>query len=160
MNIPMLSGYALLSLGRALSHPLSLRGKFLGPRLREMVILRVSSINGCPVCSAFHETFARIQGMDDAEILEARSPQSDDRLDEQTQLLLHYAEIRTANLEKDFDDVVQRFETTFSEEIKREVRAIVDLFSFNNRFNNTWEGLLPGARRRRQAMGLSGPQQQ
>lgn len=155
----MMSTYALVSLGRALSHPLSLRGKALGAKLREQVILRVSSINRCPVCSAFHGTFARLEGMSASDVHKARSPERDEDLDEQTQLMLQYAEIRTANLERDFPHVAEQFETTFSEDVKREVRAIVDLFTFNNRFNNTWEGLLPGAEKRRESMGLSGPRE-
>lgn len=156
----MISSYALVSLGRALSHPLSLRGKALGAKLREQLILRVSSINRCPVCSAFHGTLARLEGMSASDVHKARSREKDEELDEQTQLLLHYAEIRTANLEKDFPEVAEQFENIFSEDVKREVRAIVDLFTFNNRFNNTWEGLLPGAEKRRESMGLTGLREQ
>lgn len=156
----MISSYALLSLGRALTHPLSLRGKALGAKLREQLILRVSSINRCPVCSAFHGTFARLEGLSANDIHKARSHEQDEAFDEQTQLLLQYAEIRTANLEADFPDVTEQFNSAFSEDVKREVRAIVDLFTFNNRFNNTWEGLLPGAEKRRESMGLTGPRGQ
>lgn len=156
MSIPMISGYAVRSLARALCHPLSLRGKALGPKLRERVILRVSSINGCTVCSALHGAVARVGGLTAHDVHAARSPDTDEDLDEDTKLLLHYAEIRTANLESDFQGVVEAFERTFPSEVKREVRTIVDLFTFNNRFNNTWEGLLPGAQKRRDAMGLVG----
>ena len=53
--------------------------------------------------------------------------------------------------------VVDAFESAFDDAIKREVRTVVDLFTFNNRFNNTWEGLVPGAAKRRNALGLVGP---
>lgn len=153
----MMSGYALRSLVHAMRHPLALRGKALGPKLREQVILRVSSLNSCTVCSAVHGAVARVGGLTAKEIHRARSPDADDAFDEDTKLLLHYAEIRTSNLESDFQDVVDAFERTFPAEVKREVRAIVDLFTFNNRFNNSWEGLLPGADKRRDSLGLTGP---
>lgn len=150
----MLSGHAIRSLGRALCHPLSLQGRALGPHLREQVILRVSSINGCSVCSAIHGAVARVGGLTAKDVHDARTPSNDDNLDDRTRLLLQYAEVRTAALESDFPEVVSRFDETFDGDIKREVRALVDLFTFNNRFNNTWEALLPGAKRRRDALGL------
>ena len=156
MSVPMMSGYALVSLARALGHPLALRGKALGPKLRESLILRVSSINSCTVCSALHGAVARVGGLTSKDIHAARTPETDEDLDEDTKLLLHYAEIRTANLERDFPQVVEAFEARFARDVKREVRSIVDLFTFNNRFNNTWEGVLPGARKRRKTMGLVG----
>lgn len=152
----MMSGYALKSLARAMRHPFALRGKSIGPRLREQIILRVSSVNGCTVCSAVHGAVARVEGLTANDIHKARNPDRDEALDEETKLLLHYAEVRTANLEDDLPEVVQAFEGTFDDDVKREVRTIVDLFTFNNRFNNTWEGILPGAHKRREAMGLSG----
>ncbi len=157
MSVPKLSSHAFRSLARALSHPLSLRGNALGPSIRERIILRVSSINGCTVCSAVHGAVARVGGLTHRDIHRARTPTTDEDLDEDTKLLLHYAEIRTARLENDFPQVVHQFDQRFDGDIKREVRAIVDLFTFNNRFNNTWEAFLPGAARRRQAMGLVGP---
>lgn len=157
MSVPKISVFSIKSLFRALSHPPSLRAKRLGPNLREKIILRVSSINQCNVCSVFHENLARWEGLSRQDIAEARNPDSDDEQDGDTRLLFHYAEIRTSNLEKEFPEVVQAFEQAFDEATQREVRAIVDLFTFNNRFNNSWEGWLPGAKRRRQSMGLTGP---
>ena len=159
MTSPMISAYALRSLGRALVRPWALRGKSLGPALRELLILRVSSINQCTVCSAVHGGVARFEGLTDDDIRKARDPLADEQQDESTRLLLRYAEIRTADLERDFPDVVETFDRTFPEPVKQEVRTIVDLFTFNNRFNNTWEGLLPGASRRRASMGLTGPRE-
>jgi AhpD family alkylhydroperoxidase len=157
MTAPMISAFALRSLGRALSRPWALRAKSLGPTLREQLILRVSSVNQCTVCSAIHGGVARLEGLSGDDIRRARNPVADGQQDESTRLLLHYAEIRTADLERDFPDVVEAFERSFPEPVKQEVRAVVDLFTFNNRFNNTWEGLLPGASRRRESMGLTGP---
>ena len=42
----------------------------------------------------------------------------------------------------------------FSHSEQREIRAIVDLFTFNNRFNNAWERAVPGAEKRRERLGL------
>jgi AhpD family alkylhydroperoxidase len=153
MNAPMLSLYSLRSLARALQHPAALLGRRIGPQLRERIILRVSSINRCAVCSAVHAGVARVEGLSGDDIHDARKA-SKDRLDERSLIALRYAELRTAGLEADHPDDVAAFEQAFTPSEQTEVRAIVDLFTFNNRFNNTWEAWLPGAQRRRQRMGL------
>jgi len=147
MNAPTLSLYSLRSLARALQHPAALLGRRIGPQLRERIILRVSSINRCAVCSAVHAGVARVEGLSGDDIHDAR-------LDERSLIALRYAELRTAGLEADHPDDVAAFEQAFTPSEQTEVRAIVDLFTFNNRFNNTWEAWLPGAQRRRQRMGL------
>jgi len=145
----MLSGYALSSLARAMTHPLSLRCKSIGPRLREQIVLRVSSVNRCAVCSAVHGVVAKVEGLSADDIRKARLEPDDDAHDERTRVALRYAELRTARLEADFPEDVEAFERIFDASERREIRAIVDLFTFNNRFNNTWEGALPGAEGRR-----------
>ena len=145
----MLSGYALKSVARAMAHPLSLRCKTIGPRLREQVVLRVSAVNRCAVCSAIHGVVARAEGLTKDDIRKARIALDDEGHDERTRVALRYAELRTAEQETAFPEAVDAFERMFNEEERREIRAIVDLFTFNNRFNNTWEGVLPGADGRR-----------
>ena len=71
-----------------------------------------------------------------------------------TRAALRYAELRTVGWENDFPDDVAAFEKAFTPEEQREVRAIADLFTFNNRFNNTWVAVLPGAQARRQRLGI------
>jgi AhpD family alkylhydroperoxidase len=153
MSSPKLSAYAILSLARALNHPLSLLGRAIGGRLREQIVLRVSSINRCAICSAVHGTVAKIEGLSGEDIRRARSREHFEAEDERTQAALRYAEVRTANLEAEFPEVVETFERLMTPEEQREVQAIVDLFTFNNRFNNTWEGVLPGAKGRRTGLG-------
>ena len=145
----MLSGHAIRSLARAMAHPLSLRCKTIGPRLREQIVLRVSAINRCAVCSAIHGVVAKVEGLTADDIRKARTALDDQAHDHRTQVALRYAELRTAAQEADFPEALAAFEGEFDEEERREVRAIVDLFTFNNRFNNSWEGVLPGAERRR-----------
>jgi AhpD family alkylhydroperoxidase len=152
MSAPKLSIHAVRSLGRALGRPLAWRGKAIGALLRERIILRVSSVNSCYVCSAVHGTVARMVGMTDEQVAQARSREPAD--DERTRAALRYAEIRTMGMEEDFPQDVASFEAAFGLDERREVRAIVDLFTFNNRFNNTWETLLPGGSRRRGRMGI------
>jgi alkylhydroperoxidase family enzyme len=72
----------------------------------------------------------------------------------EARVALRYAELRTLDHEADHVEELERFQHTFSPVEQREIRAIVDLFTFNNRFNNTWEQYLPGASRRRERMGL------
>lgn len=149
----MLSSYAIRSLARAMTRPAALMGRSIGAPLRERIILRVSSVNSCTVCSSIHGAVARIEGLSGDDVRDARQA-SKEHLDERTLIALRYAELRTVGWEQEYPDDVAAFEKAFTPAEQREVRAIVDLFTFNNRFNNTWEALLPGADRRRTRMGL------
>ncbi|MBW2455440.1 MAG: carboxymuconolactone decarboxylase family protein [Deltaproteobacteria bacterium] len=154
MTAPKLSWYALRSLARAATRPSALLGRGIGGALRERVTLRVSSVNSCAICSAMHQVVARLEGLDAGDIHQAASPAEDESLDERTLVALRYAEVRTADREGDFADEVARFEREFTADEQREIRAVTDLFTFTNRFNNTWEAVLPGASRRRRRLGL------
>lgn len=151
---PKLSGRAIRSLGSAVVRPAALRGRHIGARLREQIILHVASVNSCPVCSATHAAAARVVGLDAKDIRAARALEPPAELAERTRVALRYAELRTRGEEASHPEEVRRFEALFSEAEQREVRAVVDLFTFNTRFNNTWEGALPGARRRRRKLGI------
>jgi len=149
---PRLSLAAIRSLGRALRHAPALRGRHIGARLRELVIVHVSSLNGCPVCSVAHSFVGRAVGLDDEAIHAARECEPASSFDERTQLALRFAELRVTDRR---DAVVEaRVAETFTPDEREELAAIVDLFVFNNRANNTWEALLPGAAWRRRALGL------
>ncbi len=153
MIAPKLSLYALTSLARSLSRPSALTGRAIGATLRERIILRVSSVNSCTVCSAVHGALARLEGLSRDDVRQARAA-SKEHLDDRTLLALRYAELRTVGWEREYPDDVAAFEKAFTPTKQAEVRAIVDLFTFNNRFNNTWEAVLPGAEGRRRRMGI------
>ena len=152
MNGPRLSLDAVRSLGRALRHAPALRGRHIGPRLRELLILHVSSLNGCPVCSLAHEVVGRGGGLNRDDIRAARACEPASELDERTQLAFRAAELRVRGATD--ADAEASYEAAFSAEEREEIAAIIDLFIFNNRANNTWEGILPGAAWRRRALGL------
>lgn len=143
MRSPTLSLYALRSLGRALARWPAARGRGVDPELRERVIVHVSSLNSCPVCLAFHAGDARSRTLDGTD---PRDP----RLD----AALRYAELRTLGRERFFPGDVARFERSFSPVEQAALRATVDLFTFTNRFNNTWEQLVPGAAARRRRLRI------
>lgn len=154
MRPPKLSKGSVRSLGRAVAHPGALRGRALGKRLREEIILHVSAVNSCYVCSKMHEIIGRRVGLSDAEVRAARAIEPSPELDARTRVALRYAELRTRGEENAHPEEVRRFERELSPGERREVRGIVDLFTFTNRLNNTVEGVLPGARRRRRKLGL------
>jgi len=56
--------------------------------------------------------------------------------------------------EREHPEDVAAFEREFSTRERAAVRAFVDFFTFTNRFNNTWERLLPGAAARRQRLNI------
>jgi len=153
MHPPALSSYALCSLARALAHWPAARGRGLDPRLRERIILHVSSVNTCPVCSAIHGRAGRRLGFSDADIRAARVIEVDG-WDLRTHVALRYAELRTLDHEDAHPGQVAEFERLFTPAERTAVRATVDLFTFTNRFNNTWERWLPGAAARRRRLGI------
>jgi AhpD family alkylhydroperoxidase len=153
MKPPLLSRHALCSLGRAvLGAPAFVRGG-LDSRLREEIILHVSAVNRCWVCSAVHTAWARRIGLDDADIAHAREIDVTG-WDARTSAALRYAELRTTNREREHSHVVAAFERQFSPKQRAAVRALVDFFTFTNRFNNTWERLVPGGAARRARLGI------
>ncbi len=154
MNAPSLSLDAVRALGRALRHATALPSRHIGARLRELVILHVASVNGCPVCSSVHGAVSRRAGIAASDIHEARRCAPSPVLDDPARVALRYAELRTRGQERDDPAAVEEFERTFSRSEQREIRAVVDLFTFNTRLMNTWEHLLPGAERRRERLEL------
>jgi AhpD family alkylhydroperoxidase len=145
MRPPVLSFHAVRSLGRALVRWPAAHGRGLDPALRERIILHVSAVNACDVCTAFHVRAAEGAGLAGDDIAAACALDLAPR-DERTRLALHYAELRTLGL----DDApahagaVAAFERHYDAGEQAAIRATVDLFTFNNRFNNTWDRL-PGA---------------
>jgi AhpD family alkylhydroperoxidase len=154
MRPPTLSLHAVRSLARALTRWPAARGRGLDPALRERLILHVSAVNGCAVCTAYHVRSAARVGLDDDDIQAACTLDLGPR-DERTRVAMRYAELRTLDLEREraHADDLARFAALFSVEERDAVRATVDLFTFNNRFNNTWERLPGGAALRRRLIG-------
>jgi AhpD family alkylhydroperoxidase len=124
------------------------RRRVIDPRLREAIILRVSAVNECPVCSMVHERLAARLGITPEEIEGMREGESDH--DPRARIAFRFAEART--LARDDRKAVSEFEAAFDAREQREIRAVVDYFTFTNAFNNTWEAILPGAARRRRSL--------
>jgi AhpD family alkylhydroperoxidase len=144
---PLLSLHAFRGLGRALVRWPAAKGRGLDRALRERIILHVSAINACEVCTAVHVRAARRVGIDEGDIAAACALDLETR-DERTRAALRYAEARTLGVERDNPEVVAAFDAKFSPVERAAVRATVDLFTFNNRFNNTWTRALSGLRAR------------
>jgi AhpD family alkylhydroperoxidase len=136
-----------LSLGAIRRGARSLRDfqtRVLPPKLREAIALHVSAVNECPVCSSVHDRIAARLGISAEEMARARAG---DGSDPREQLALDYAAART--LDREDVELTRRFREAFNELEQREVNAVIDRMTFNNAFNNTWEGVLPGAAQRR-----------
>ena len=154
MSPPALSCHALRSLARALARWPAAKGRGVDPQLRERVILHVSAVNSCAVCTSFHVRAARRIGLDEGDIGAACALDLGPR-DERTRAAMRYAEVRTLDLEREHPEEVARFEAAFTPDEQAALRATVDLFTFNNRFNNTWERWLPGAEALRRRLGVA-----
>lgn len=131
MKPPMLSWHALRSGARALRHWSDVRSPALDPELRERIIVHVSKLNGCAVCLSVHGPRCPI-GLPE---------------DERSRAAFAFASARTRG-------EPEPSLALFTDDEARAIRAVVDLFTFNNRFNNTWERWLPGAAARRARVGL------
>jgi AhpD family alkylhydroperoxidase len=139
-------------LGRAGRRPAALLGRRIGAELREQRIVHVSALNDCLVCTAVHSAVGRAAGVPAQTLQAARHAQPIG--DERTQAALRYAELRTREVEHEHPEQLRQFEALFATDEQREIRAIVDLFTFTTRFHNTWESHLPGSERRRRRLGL------
>ena len=131
MKAPILSWHAVKSGARALRHWDDVKSRALDPGLREQIILYVSAINGCAICTAVHAPRCPI-GLPE---------------DDRTRAAFAFAAARTRG-------EPEPSLALFRDDEARAIRAVVDLFTFNNRFNNTWERWLPGAAARREKLGL------
>jgi AhpD family alkylhydroperoxidase len=149
MTVPKLSLRAVeRGIRGALSYA-TLRRRRLPPALREAIVLHVSAVNECPICSSIHARIAAQLGVSPDEIAALRAGQGAP-IGPRADVAIRYAADRT--LGRADASVLAAFEAAFDPEEQREVRALVDLFTFNNAFNNTWEGILPGAARRRRGL--------
>ena len=147
-----LNAYALVSLLRALSRPWRLLGWPLGGAFREKVILRVSAVNSCFVCSAIHGAWAGIHDVPQEEIACVRTKRiSEPRL----RTALDYADVRTLNDRPGQEALQSPLAQHFTAAERAALDTVIDLYTFTNRFNNTWEGWLPGHRARRERQGIT-----
>ena len=69
--------------------------------------------------------------------------------DDATRAMLRYAEVRTLDAEAAHPEAAEALARHFDAATRAGIRATIDMFTFTNRFNNTWEAILPGAARRR-----------
>ena len=146
-----LNGYALRCLLRVVGRPWRWLARPLDPAFREKVVLRVSAVNSCFVCSAIHEAWATAHDVPKGEIACVRTKQiTDPRL----RAALDYADVRTLDDRRGQLAQAATLAQLFSAPERAALDTVIDLYTFTNRFNNTWEGLLPGSERRRQAQGI------
>jgi AhpD family alkylhydroperoxidase len=153
MKAPMLSLRAVRGMIRALGRWPAAKGRGLDRALRERIILHVSAVNSCSVCTAAHTRTAARVGLAEDDIAAACALDLGPR-DERTRAALRYAELRTRGVLREHADDVARFEAQFSDVERAAVDATVDLFTFNTRYNNTGERWLPGAQARRRRLGI------
>ena len=152
---PRVGWSTLPSLLRAGANPRAVLGRHIGAALREQIIVHVSSVNECAVCAAAHTVIGRAVGVSAEKLAGARQQRLPE--DDRTRAALRYAEVRTQRLERESPEVVHAFEQLFDAEERREIRGVVDAFTFANHFNNTWESWLPGAGARRRWLGMQPP---
>lgn len=147
MKAPKLSAHALKSIARALGSK-EFWSPTLDPLLKERIVLHISKANDCAVCSSMHTRRAQRLGLSRTEVKAAQEGEVDDK----TRVALRYAWLRTKNEEASDREAVAMFEKEYTAEEQAAIRSVIDTFTFNNRFNNTWESVLPGASERRKTL--------
>lgn len=102
-------------------------------RLKELVILKVSQINGCKYCVAAHTRSAKKIGLSDQEIRASQEYQSTKTFSEKERVALEYAEAVTKHVGNFSDELFSRVKEHFDDGEIVELTGLIAYFNFMNR---------------------------
>jgi uncharacterized peroxidase-related enzyme len=108
----------------------------LSPKLKELVVVRTSQINGCEYCLASHSLIAIKLGWTQQHLDEAANFGSSTLFTPMEKTVLHLAERMTLNEAPVTQDEFHSLREFFSEGEIVELMAACGLFNYFNRFNN------------------------
>ncbi|HEY1015342.1 MAG TPA: carboxymuconolactone decarboxylase family protein [Herpetosiphonaceae bacterium] len=104
-------------------------------RLKEMVIVRTSQLNGCAYCLSSHSALLRGLGVSQ-EAIDALENPGDDRWSAAERAALRYAEQVTKDAKRVGDELWDELKRHFDEGQIIEITAATSLFNMFNRFND------------------------
>jgi len=114
----------------------------LDPKLRELAYIRASEINACGYCLEHHKKGGRKAGLDDRQVNETETYETNAVYDELQHDVLQYAEEVTRKVIVS-DELIDRLKQKLSDRELVELAVTVALANFTNRISETLRLELP-----------------
>lgn len=114
-------------------------GVRLSGRIKEMVVIKTSHINGCEYCYAHNTSLGQAAGITPEQIIDISSDdyRTSDRFSEREKAALLWAEHVTRNTARQRGDVYEQVKAQFSDAEIVELTLICALFNMINRINDS-----------------------
>ncbi|MDA0787423.1 MAG: carboxymuconolactone decarboxylase family protein [Proteobacteria bacterium] len=114
-------------------------GVRMSGKIKEMVIIKTSHINGCEYCYAHNTALGEAAGITHDQVIAMSSDDylASDLFDERERAALEWAEHMTKNTAASRDDVYDRLKAQFSDAEIVELTLICSMFNMINRFNDS-----------------------
>ena len=114
-------------------------GARLSGKIKEMVIIKTSHINGCEYCYAHNTALGEAAGISHDQVIAISSDDylTSDLFDARERAAIEWAEHMTKNTAASRDDVYERVAAQYSEAEIVELTLICSMFNMINRFNDS-----------------------
>jgi len=114
-------------------------GVRLSGRIKEMVVIKTSHINGCEYCYAHNTSLGEAAGITHEQIIDISSDDymASDRFDEREKAALLWAEHVTRNSARERGDAYEQVKAQFSDAEMVELTLICAVFNMINRINDS-----------------------
>lgn len=109
----------------------------VGVKLKELVIVRISQLNHCDYCLAFHTQLARRYGWSEEQITDLANFRTRSDFNPREKAALELAERETLDSTAVDDEFWAALRQHFDEGEIIELAAAIGLFNYFNRFNNS-----------------------
>jgi len=114
-------------------------GSRLSGRMKELVVIKTSHINGCEYCFAHNTALGAAAGITHEQVIAMSSDDylNSDLFDKREKAAIEWAEHMTKNTARERDDVYDRIKSLFSDAEIIELSLICGMFNMINRINDT-----------------------
>ena len=114
-------------------------GVRMSGKIKEMVIIKTSHINGCEYCYAHNTALGEAAGITHDQVIAISSDDylTSDLFDARERAAIEWAEHMTKNTAASRDDVYERVAAVYSEAEIVELTLICSMFNMINRFNDS-----------------------
>jgi len=114
-------------------------GSRLSGKMKELVVIKTSHINGCKYCFAHNTALGAAAGITHEQVISMSSDDylKSDLFDKREKAAIEWAEHMTKNTARERDDVYDRIKSLFSDAEIIELSLICGMFNMINRINDT-----------------------
>jgi uncharacterized peroxidase-related enzyme len=114
-------------------------GSRMSGRIKELVVIKTSHVNGCRYCYAHNTALGEAAGITHEEIIEISSDDylDSDTLSEAEKLAVHWAEAVTLNTAAKSDDLFAEMKRVFTDGEIVELTMVSAMFNMINRLNDS-----------------------